>query len=100
MSSGQLLEWDTEFWGVRIARADGPHVDGWARENGVVCAYLLVAAADAASAHDAEERGFRVMDVRVELEAPAVPGEAAVRPHREGDVDRLATVARSSHADT
>jgi len=96
----QILDWDSDYWGVRIARVGDPDVDEWAREHGVACAYLLVPADDSASAHRAEERGFRLMDVRVELDAPVARTEQPVRAHREDDVERLRAIARRNHADT
>jgi GNAT superfamily N-acetyltransferase len=98
--SAQLLEWDSEFWGVRIARVDSPDVDEWVRENDVACTYLLVPSADAAAAQRAEDGGFRLMDVRVELDAPTARSEQPVREHSGEDVDRLAALARHNHADT
>jgi RimJ/RimL family protein N-acetyltransferase len=99
---GALLEWDSEFWGVRVARVDGsgPGADEWARANDVDVAYLLIGGSDSAAAQEAEERGFRIMDVRVSLEAPSVRSEQPVRTHREADVDTLRAIARKSHEDT
>jgi len=59
-----------------------------------------VPAADTAQAQRAEAEGFRLTDVRVTLDAPAVTSEPAVRPVREDDVARLRAIARSSHDDT
>ncbi len=100
MAEGEVLEWDSEFWGARVARVEGADADGWASANGVDVAYLLVDGSDAAAAQAAEERGFRVMDVRVELEAPSVRSEQPVRTHGEADVETLRAIARTSHEDT
>jgi len=98
---GRVLDWDSEFWGVRIAEVDGPDAEAWARANAVACAYLLVAAEDAAAAHRAEEHGFRLMDVRVELDAEAATdAPQGIRPHSDADVERLRQIARTNHADT
>jgi ribosomal protein S18 acetylase RimI-like enzyme len=100
LAAGRLLEWDSEFWGVQIAHVDGPDADAWARENAVACAYLLVPGDDSAQARRAEERGYRLMDVRVELDAPAAAADAAVRSARDDDVERLRSIARTNHGDT
>ena len=100
MTEGRVLDWDSEFWGVRIAQLSSVDEDGWAQEQGVACAYLLVPSADAGQAHRAEAAGYRLMDVRVELDVPVTGCPAAVRPHREADVDRLRTIARTNHRDT
>lgn len=106
-----LLPWDTEFWGVRIGRvedgqlsaADGKAADEWARENGVSCLYYLAAGNDAASAHVAEDGGFRVMDVRIELDRSTEGDDASpagIREARADDMPALREIARESHSDT
>jgi dTDP-4-amino-4,6-dideoxy-D-galactose acyltransferase len=40
------------------------------------------------------------VDVRVEFERPTAPEHAAVRQHRDDDVDALGAIARESHTDT
>jgi dTDP-4-amino-4,6-dideoxy-D-galactose acyltransferase len=100
VAAGRVLEWDSEFWGVRIAQVDGPDVEDWASAHGVACAYLLVPSSEIATAHRTEDGGFRLMDVRVELEADAVASGADVRAARDEDVPTLRTIARTNHADT
>jgi dTDP-4-amino-4,6-dideoxy-D-galactose acyltransferase len=51
-------------------------------------------------ARAAQEAGFGVVDVRMELDRPTAPAAAAVREHREADVDALRAIARVSHRDT
>ncbi|MGH3102481.1 MAG: GNAT family N-acetyltransferase [Gaiellaceae bacterium] len=99
---GELLSWDTDFWGVRIGRVVGgtlpAGVDAWAAANAVDCLYFL-AGEEPVAAHDAERAGFRLMDVRVELARPAEAGgeHAAVRPFNPADVETLQQIARTSH---
>lgn len=100
MQPGQLLEWDSEFWGVRIARVETPDVDDWVRENDVACTYLLVPADDPGAAQRAEERGFYFVDMRVEFDAATARSEQPVREHDEREVDRLAAIARHNHTVT
>lgn len=106
----ELLEWDTEFWGKRIGRvADAAldrerarAVDEWAEANDVECLYFLAAGDDPASVHAAEEAGFRLMDVRVEL-ACRVQGSSlaeTVREARDEDEGTLRAIASSSHGVT
>ena len=64
------------------------------------CLYLLVDAGDTSEVFAAEDAGFRLMDVRVELERATAPEPAAVREQRLGDVDALRAIARVSHGDT
>jgi dTDP-4-amino-4,6-dideoxy-D-galactose acyltransferase len=100
VTEGRLLEWDSEFWGVLIAQLASVDSGAWAKEHGVACAYLLVPAEDSEQAHRAEASGYQLMDLRVELEAPAMAAPAPVRPHRESDIDRLRALARTNHRDT
>ena len=64
--SAELLSWDSEFWGVRIARAP-TLMDDWALDNTTGCMWILIPAHDQADIHRAEEGGARVMDIRVKL---------------------------------
>jgi dTDP-4-amino-4,6-dideoxy-D-galactose acyltransferase len=83
---GELLAWDTRFFGHRIGRLRARAVDRellerarrWCREEAIDCLYFLADAADPATAPLAEADGFRLVDLRVTLEggvesAPASP---------------------------
>jgi GNAT superfamily N-acetyltransferase len=104
-----LLPWDTEFWGVRIGRVEGDtmtaeraaELEDWAAAHEVACVYFL-AGEDAATAHAAEDAGFRLMDVRVGLARAAAPAgvDARVRALGPGDLPALREIARASHGAT
>lgn len=104
----ELLPWDTEFFGRRIARAKIGRLDpssaarlvGEATEAGVECLYFAADAEDFATVLAAEERGFHLVDVRVVLErpagvAPATPEEAEFTIDAPGtaDLPRLEEIA-------
>jgi dTDP-4-amino-4,6-dideoxy-D-galactose acyltransferase len=73
-------------------------VDDWSAENAVGCMYFLADADDAPAAHIAEDAGFRLMDIRIELRRPAAAEVVDhVRPARESDRESLREIARSSH---
>jgi dTDP-4-amino-4,6-dideoxy-D-galactose acyltransferase len=100
-----LLPWDSEFWGVRVARVEGDAmtaeraaaVGAWARSNEVACLYFL-AGEDAAAAHAAEDAGFRLMDVRVGLVRPTAGGGGGrTRAFQPADLPALRAIARTSH---
>ena len=98
----ELLEWDTEFWGVPIGRVVGrevgPKVDEWASANGIACMYFLAPSDAPEAVRAAEESGFKLVDVRVELDRPSSGDEAiAIRPARADDVDQLRTLAGRVH---
>jgi dTDP-4-amino-4,6-dideoxy-D-galactose acyltransferase len=106
----ELLEWDSDFWGITIGRVTGDVLtaeragaaDACAREHDVECLYFLARADDARTLEVAPETGFKLMDVRVELTRPLGDsrGVAAVRPHLASDMSELRAIARASHANT
>lgn len=104
----RLLPWDTEFFGVRVARAlpraltprnIGPLLRE-CRRTRVECLYLDVDAGDSRSLAIAEAHGFLLVDVRVRLTRPLegpIPRSAAgveVAPPRAGDLPSLRRIAR------
>lgn len=99
----ERLEWDSEFWGIGVGRAYTASEDltRWALENTVGLVCLLVDAADTDEIQKAEERGFRLMDVRITMRAPAAENTSSSArrgvPSRIDDVDALAAIARSAH---
>lgn len=111
----RLLDWDSEFFGRRIARVTGHRLDAaladdvlaWAKRHAVDCLYFLADADDPATARVAEERGFREVDVRVTLErrldgraAATDSSQVSVRPAVDADRAALRALARVSHRDS
>jgi dTDP-4-amino-4,6-dideoxy-D-galactose acyltransferase len=112
----RLLDWDSEFFGRRIAQVSGHRLDAaladdilaWAKRHAVECLYFLADADDPATGRVAEERGFRQVDVRVTLErrldgllAPADDAShGLVRPAVANDRPALRALARVSHRDS
>jgi dTDP-4-amino-4,6-dideoxy-D-galactose acyltransferase len=78
-------------------RLDAEAVERWAREHGVACLYFM-GRDDPGAAVEAEEAGFRLMDVRVELGRASAGGESAsLRPATADDVEPLRELARANH---
>jgi len=111
----RVLDWDSAFFGRRIARIDAralvanaEEVSGWCQRSGVECACLLVDAADEAGIVAAHEQQFRLVDLRLTLVRPLPPPAAAsssrhdvhIRPVVPSDLDALRAIARISHRDT
>jgi dTDP-4-amino-4,6-dideoxy-D-galactose acyltransferase len=109
----RMLEWDSEFFGIAIARIEpaalldsGRAVMDWC-EAAVDCSYLLTKVADQPAIDAAQAHGFRLIDVRLTLEMSLagrdrfeVPPHVVVRPAAARDLERLQAIARVSHRDT
>lgn len=107
-----VLEWDTEFFGRRIARL-GPgtltenrltRVIEWCRAQRIDCLYALSDSNDAGGIHLLEDAGARVVDVRMTFDRsmgdalPSVSGLARVS--RESDIPALRELAAVSHTNS
>jgi dTDP-4-amino-4,6-dideoxy-D-galactose acyltransferase len=94
----RLLDWDTEWWGLRVGGAD--RIEGlgaWAIENTIGLMCVLIDADRPEEAQEAEERGFRFMDVRATLERHTISCGSGSRLARVGDLAVLREIAHSSH---
>ena len=104
MSLVERLEWDSSFFGLPIGRI---REGVTAREIGAAaheaddlklsCTYLLAPADDDMLIDIAQESGFKVREIRVELERPVTGHPMAMGRLRRGhpdDLSRLAQIAR------
>jgi dTDP-4-amino-4,6-dideoxy-D-galactose acyltransferase len=110
----EFLEWDSKFFGRRIARVNVPclteelvgEIDAWCRLNRIDCLYFLANATDRQTARLAQNNMFRFVDVRVtlELRLSMVGGDRhlrfRVRDAYESDIAALRLLARTSHRDS
>jgi dTDP-4-amino-4,6-dideoxy-D-galactose acyltransferase len=105
----ELLEWDSAFFGRRIARArlerltpgTAAALDESAAAQAVDCLYLLTASDDPQTARLAEDHGYRFTDIRLTFEAqlkatPPAPLHA-LRPARANDLPDLRVIAAGSY---
>jgi len=108
-----FLEWDSNFFGVRIARLNVAHLNEqtlastlqWCGSNRIDCLYFLSDSDHAATPLLAENNGFHLTDVRMTLEKPLAqsetfPAHATIRLAREEDLPALREIARNTHRDT
>jgi dTDP-4-amino-4,6-dideoxy-D-galactose acyltransferase len=107
----KLLEWDSSFFGFRIAQVTDNRLDPaaieeverWCVEHEIRCAYLLADATDPATTLLAEDHGFRMVDVRItfehSLEQPARPS-VPLKVASGADLEPLLPLARQSFRDT
>jgi len=108
----ELLQWDSDFFGLRIARVAVGRLDreraadviAWCRKQQIDCLYFLCAPDDDGSVATAETHGFHLVDVRVELNwrVQALSGEALaeVRLYQEPDLAALQQIAETAYGDT
>lgn len=114
----ELLAWDTEHWGFRVARVTAPaltlddadRVDAWCRQHDVACLAYLAPFDQPATTQAAERLGFSLVDIRLTLTArpagqPAppiadVPAAPHVRLHQPADIPGLERIAAANHQDS
>jgi ribosomal protein S18 acetylase RimI-like enzyme len=106
------LDWDTEFFGLPIAQVNGGYLTPeiitevlrWSRDNNISCLYFLCAPDDDYSVRIAEENGFHLVDVRVELSwrAHKVSDESniIVRHFEDSDIAELLEIASQIYKST
>lgn len=112
----QHLDWDSGFFGRRIARLTLSQVDQesiehamhWCHRHAIDCLYFLANADNAETVRLAEENKFRLVDIRVTLEKqlgnvqPIENRESQhmIRPHTLDDLPALRALAKVSHRDS
>jgi len=113
-----FLQWDTDFFGFRIARADVPALDeriikaisNWCERQRIECLYFIARAEDRQTIRQAERNGFRLVEIRLNMERslqewnpdtrPRAAGDVLIRPARPGDVPVCQDIARTSYVDS
>lgn len=104
MTEHETLAWDSAHFGVSIGRVRGD-VDAaiaWMERDGVRCAYRLVPIARTEEAAPYLARGFRLVDVRVTLDAVPTASDSAagLRAGTPADLDALAPIAVGAYRDS
>jgi dTDP-4-amino-4,6-dideoxy-D-galactose acyltransferase len=112
----ELLEWDTKFFGIRVARVvpsvvtseDIAAVLAWCEEEAVDCLYFLCDPSHDDSVRLAERAGFHLVDVRLVFAknlgkadgGTSDRGRVSLRRWHEGDFGALESIAGESYRDT
>ena len=112
----EFLEWDSRFFGRRIARLTLPRLTpeaatavlAWCRTKQIACLYFLADADDSETTQLAAEHGFQLVDVRLTLEhggpaefaSSARSVEASIRPFTTADLPALRGLAGRAHRDS
>jgi dTDP-4-amino-4,6-dideoxy-D-galactose acyltransferase len=107
------LPWDSEFFGINIARVTGDSldhtqalaVDTWCQREHIDCLYFLARADDAVTSLCAQTHGYSLVDIRVDFARAARLNAAAqaadkVRPATAADLPALEQIARVSFTDS
>lgn len=97
----KVLAWDTDFFGVRIARNDGGELVASAvaaaREQEIECLYLFLDAGDLDGIRAAVLAGARPVEVRTELDLSLTsPPDNQAGIRRAGGGDEALLVARAT----
>jgi dTDP-4-amino-4,6-dideoxy-D-galactose acyltransferase len=110
MSRIERLDWDSDFFGIQIARHIDTHLnaESWdlARQEcldaHVKCLYMLADSNDLTTSLTLEANGFHYADTRLTYECELSPTEwpENVRPATAADIERLVLLARESHIDS
>jgi dTDP-4-amino-4,6-dideoxy-D-galactose acyltransferase len=111
----RVLDWDSRFFGFRVARVLVRSLDPeslvairrWCESEAIRCLYFLAGSSDMPSVRLAAADGYDLVDLRVTLEAaldgrvPAAPPEQVrIEPAQSADLDALRAIARTSHRDS
>jgi dTDP-4-amino-4,6-dideoxy-D-galactose acyltransferase len=110
-SACEVLDWDSAFFGFRIARLREARLTAltvtdsleWAYREKIRCLYFLTACHAYETMDLAGANGFRIADVRVTLarELKTDPGSTeSVRAFDESDLPAIQTIAAGSHRDS
>lgn len=106
------LEWDSQFFGRRIARIENDRLDDLVldqalrlcKEQGIECLYFLCSPDDDSSVALAESAGFHLVDVRMELnwkaQKAAEPLSTIIREFQENDLAELQQIASQVYTNT
>jgi GNAT superfamily N-acetyltransferase len=111
LSPAQFLEWDTAFFGFRIARLAADRLTpqaavealNWCDREHIRCLYFLACADDPATIGAAQDYGFRLTDIRITMEHTLhslPPAPAGIRNAHPDDVRVLSAIAAVSHHDS
>jgi dTDP-4-amino-4,6-dideoxy-D-galactose acyltransferase len=110
----EFLDWDTGFFGVRIARVTGHRLDSdavrdilaWCHDHEIACLYFLADSDHRETVRLSEDAGFRLIDIRLTFRhshpQQAAAGEESIRlrPAMPGDLPTLQALARTGFRDS
>jgi dTDP-4-amino-4,6-dideoxy-D-galactose acyltransferase len=108
-----ILDWDTQFFGKRIARLTQPSLLGgvaeaairWCHQQEIACLYYLAPSTEIESIRLAEKLGFNLTDIRMTFEllttsAFTPVSSPQIRPAQANDIPGLKEIARTAYHNT
>lgn len=113
----RFLEWDSEFFGCRIARVEAPLATKdtlesalhWAVAERIDCLYLLARSDSPETISAVEAEQFGLKDIRITYKRSATPFSGQLPAREKGifvrtfcptDLETLSALARTAHRDT
>ena len=107
----EYLDWDSRFFGRRIARVRGHHLNDhlvaaileWCSTQRIDCLYFLADAGDPRTVRLAERNAFDFVDIRTTFERSleGLPEESTlIRPARPDDLPQLKRITGQSFSDS
>ena len=108
----EFLDWDTEFFGIRVGRVIGntltrarmKEIDAWSHRNEIRCLYFLAQCDDPETTFLAEEDNFHLVDMRVtfdrQLFEPLPEMAEGLRMAQPADMPVLEEWARTGFTDS
>jgi GNAT superfamily N-acetyltransferase len=90
----QFLDWDSQFFGFRIARANIDRLDpkstqeilAWCKEQSIDCLYFLARSDDPPTVRLAEKNKFQLVEIRLDFERRHLDWDPATRPRSNTDI--------------
>ena len=111
----EFLSWDSEFFGLRIAKAlihrvDAPQmlsIQSWCTQQKIDCFYFLSDADDPLTTQLLEQHAYHLVDTRLTFERrlmgdlpPFDTMKAIIRDAHDGDIQSLKRIAQHSYQHT
>lgn len=111
-----FLAWDSDFFGLRIARVQGHYltperqndIANWCAAQDIACLYFLAACDDDVTVCTAEQAGYHLVDIRVTLNCASekaillskMSDDIVVRTSTETDLTQLQEMGRDQFTDS
>ena len=114
----QFLQWDTDFFGYRIARIEAQRLEpklvdtiySWCEKHTINCLYFLADSNDSQTIRLAEDHDFRLVEIRITLERtlnnwdpetrPRSVEDVHIRAVRYEDIPIVKSIARNCYVDS